>query len=382
VEPIGEWVFPLGGVGIVIIDVEPEGLNAPWSIDGPCSYTESGNGDTTLSQLRPGDYTVSWEYVEGWLEPPMETQTLVTGEILTFNAVYVESTDPPEFVHIPPGTFTMGSPSNEPGRSTNETQHQVTLTHGIYVQTSEVTNQQYAELAQWAYNHGHCMATSASLYDALDGSTQELLDLDGDCEISFSGGMFTVEAGKENHSVLDVTWYGSVAYCDWLSLQQGLPRAYNHATGQCNGGNPYTAVGYRLPTEAEWEYACRSGSATAFTNGPITQLYCFPFDPNLNQMGWYCGNSGSWTHPVAEKLDNARGLYDMHGNLWEWCNDWNGTYTGTVTNPAGPASGFTRVLRGGSWIDHAQFCRSAARFSHYPNYSNYYIGFRSVRSSD
>ena len=173
------------------------------------------------------------------------------------------------------GTFTMGSPTNEPGRHSNETQHQVTLTHGIYVQTTEVTNQQYMELAQWAYDHGYVTATSSELRDNLDGSTQILKTLgSGNYEISFSAGVFSCI--NPDHPVKYVTWYGSVAYCDWLSLQQGLPRAYNHGTWQCNGGNPYTATGYRLPTEAEWEYACRAGSTTAFANGPITQISIAP----------------------------------------------------------------------------------------------------------
>jgi hypothetical protein len=129
----------------------------------------------------------------------------------------------PGFVQVPPGTFTMGSPTNEPGRSTNETQHQVTLTHGLYVQTTEVTNQQYRDMAQWAYDHGHCTATSASIRDNLDGSTQILKNLgSGNYEISFSNGVFSCI--NPTHPVKYVTWYGSVAYCDWLSLQQGLPR--------------------------------------------------------------------------------------------------------------------------------------------------------------
>jgi formylglycine-generating enzyme required for sulfatase activity len=177
-----------------------------------------------------------------------------------------------DFAYVAPGTFIMGSPLTEPGREPDEldeTQHQVTLTHGIYVQTTEVTNQQYMDLAQWAYDHGYATATSAILRDNLDGSTRTLKYLgSGSYEITFSAGVFSCI--NPTHPVKYVTWYGSVAYCDWLSLLQGLPRAYSHATWKCNGDSPYTAAGYRLPTEAEWEYACRAGSTTAFANGEIT----------------------------------------------------------------------------------------------------------------
>ena len=294
-----------------------------------------------------------------------------------------QSDVPAGFVAIGPGTFMMGSPTTEVSRYTNETQHQVTLTHGIYMQATEVTNQQYRDLVQWAYDNGYVTATSASVRDALDGSTQELLDLDGYyCEISFSGGTFTVDAGKANHPVLEVTWYGSVAYCDWLSLQQGLPRAYNHSTWECNAGNPYTATGYRLPTEAEWEYACRAGTQTPFNTGSCLDAgteanYYGPVPYTGCPTGPYLG----WTAPVGSYPANAFGLYDMHGNLWEWCNDWYGTYGGTVTDPVGAGAGYYRVIRGGFWSSLAQNCRSANRNYYYPNYSVNYFGFRPVRSA-
>jgi formylglycine-generating enzyme required for sulfatase activity len=275
----------------------------------------------------------------------------------------------------------MGSPLDELGRASNETQHQVTLTHDLYIQTTEVTNQQYMELAQWAYDDGSVTATSSRLYDNLDGSNQVLKTLGpGDYEISFSNGVFSCI--NPDHPVMYVTWYGAAAYCDWLNLQQGLPRAYNHGTWQCNGGNPYTAAGYRLPTEAEWEYACRAESTTAFANGPITYpTGCSPRDPNLDLLGWYCGNAGGWTQPVAQKLPNAWGLYDMHGNLYEWCNDWHGSYGGHVTDPVGPGAGSSRVLRGGLWYGQALICRSASRYSYDPSYSGGDFGFRPVRSA-
>jgi formylglycine-generating enzyme required for sulfatase activity len=290
------------------------------------------------------------------------------------------------FVAILPGTFTMGSPTNEPGRGSAETQHQVTLTHGLYVQSTEVTNQQYRDLAQWAYDHGYVTATSASIRDNLDGSTQILRTLGAESyEIYFNAGVFGCV--NPDYPVKYVTWYGSVAYCDWLSLQQGLARAYSHSTWQCNGGNPYSAAGYRLPTEAEWEYACRAGSTTAFANGAFIYPYammCSPYDPiepNLNLMGWYCGNAFGLTHPVAQKTPNAWGLYDMHGNLWEWCNDWSGPYGGTVTDPVGSGTGSTRVRRGGEWNYIALLCRSAQRIDDTPGSSGKTVGFRPVRSA-
>jgi formylglycine-generating enzyme required for sulfatase activity len=286
---------------------------------------------------------------------------------------------PAGFVRVEAGVFAMGSPPDEPGCWSDEVQHTVTLTTPFLIQVTAVTNQQYRDLAQWAYDNGYCTATTSSLRDALDGSTQELLDLDGVCEISFSGGVFTVDAGKQNHPVLEVTWYGAMAYCDWLSLQQGLPRAYDHRTEQCNGHAPYSAAGYRLPTEAEWEYACRAGSTTAFANGPITNTACD--DPVLDQIGWYCGNAAGWTHPVGGLITNAWGLDDMHGNLAEWCNDWYGTYSGDETDPVGPRLSQFRVFRGGCWHDAARFCRSAYRRSSDPIVSYYNVGFRPVRST-
>lgn len=160
---------------------------------------------------------------------------------------------------------------------------------------------------------------------------------------------------------------------------------------------------YRLPTEAEWEYAARAGSTTAFANGGITKTGC-GYDANLNDMGWYCNNgcinydskfdrclSGSpcsncGPNPVAQKSPNAWGLYDMHGSVFEWCQDWYGEYpTGNVTDPIGPATGSSRVMRGGSWqLGGAEHCRSASRYSGIPDSPgsdmiHSFYGFRLVR---
>jgi hypothetical protein len=137
---------------------------------------------------------------------------------------------------------------------------------------------------------------------------------------------------------------------------------------------------YRLPTEAEWEYVSRAGSNTAFANGGITETGC-GHDPNLDAMGWYCGNSDSKTHPFGQKQPNAWGLYDMHGNVCEWCEDWHGLYSSShVTDPIGRSSGTSRVLRGGSWKFSARSIRSASRAKNFPHFGLNFYGFRVVRT--
>jgi formylglycine-generating enzyme required for sulfatase activity len=119
-----------------------------------------------------------------------------------------------------------------------------------------------------------------------------------------------------------------------------------------------------LPTEAQWEYACRAGDKGSFSGGTI------------EQVAWYDGNSGSKTHPVGTKKPNAWGLHDMHGNVWEWCADWYGDKLSGGTNPSGPSSGVLRVFRGGSWLLNAAGCRSANRVRYSPDYRINYLGFR------
>ena len=376
----GTYEEDTGVRGTIEIDQTPDDLaGAGWSLTG--QQVETGSGDIILADIPPGEYTLTWDDVSGYITPPSRTQELAPCETDAFSGTYIE------LVLIPAGTFQMGSPTNELGRYDIEILHQVTLTHSIYVQSTEVTNRQYAEMLQWASYNGYVNG----FRDNLDGSTEYLIEMSwGSCEISLSGDGYTVDAGKEDHPVLDVTWYGAVAYCDWLSLKEGLPRAYNHGTWECNGGDPYSATGYRLPTEAEWEYACRAGSQGAFCNGGITNLYCSPLDLRLDLVGWYCGNAEVWSHPVGQKRPNAWGLYDMHGNIWEWCNDWFGAYGGDVTDPTGPDEGTNRVFRGGTWYLYARFCRSACRVSSLPDkminidppFSWERFGFRAVRSSD
>jgi formylglycine-generating enzyme required for sulfatase activity len=295
---------------------------------------------------------------------------------------------PGELVLIPAGSFVMGSPEDELGHLGDEDQHPVTLTNDFYLFSTEVTNRQYADLAQWALDNGHCTVRGTRLYDNLDGSKIELLDMDDDedCEISFNGTNFIIDSGMENHPVIEVNWFGAASYCDWLSLKEGLPRAYNHQdpnNWKCNSGAPYSAQGYRLPTEAEWEYTCRAGSTTAFSGGEITVIDCGN-EPSLANMGWYCGNADGWTHQVGKRTPNPFGLYDMNGNVWEWCNDWyQSTYEEEEIDPIGPPPGWYKVLRGGGWSDVARRCRSASRRNPSPHLGvNGRHGFRYAISSN
>jgi formylglycine-generating enzyme required for sulfatase activity len=294
---------------------------------------------------------------------------------------------PTGMVLIPAGTFAMGSPTNELGRTSEEIEHQVTLTRDFFMQRSEVTNRQMADVLNWALGQGGISVTPAAVRNT-EGNQRELLDLDGNSQILWNGAQLVVDAGKDNYPCVEVTWYGAQAYCNYLSDIEGLSRAVAFS----DWGIDLDSNGYRLPTEAEWEYACRAGTTTAFHTGGITYTGTSPLDPSLDAAGWYLGNStnpdnpmssGKGSHLVGQKQPNAWGLFDMHGNLREWCGDWYGAYPGNVSDPTGPSSGTDRVRRGGSWGNDSQKCRSAYRHGHlnHPAISDIYLGFRPFRSS-
>jgi formylglycine-generating enzyme required for sulfatase activity len=214
----------------------------------------------------------------------------------------------------------MGSPPDENGRFSAETQHQVTLTKPFFMGRTVVTQKQWREV----------MGTEP-----------------------WRGKDYVREGDKYPETY--VSWEDAVEFCKKLSDMESKT--------------------YRLPTEAEWEYACRAGSKTAFSFGNDEKqlgLYAW-FDGNTNDIG------KSYVHEVARKRPNAFGLYDMHGNVWEWCSDWYGDYPSTpLTDPRGPDSGSSRVLRGGSWFFVPNFVRCAYRHNSAPEYRFNYYGFRIV----
>ena len=182
----------------------------------------------------------------------------------------------------------------------------------------------------------------------------------------------------KNIPIFNISWFDAIEFCNWLSEEEELRPAYQIVNQKVIWDR--NSNGYRLPTEAEWEYACRAGTSTSFYTGGIKTKRC-KNDPSLDLSGWYCWNSGDMLHLVGKKKPNDWGFHDMHGNVWEWCWDWHGTYqTNTITDQTGPEEGMERVVRGGSFRAEARQCRSAKRFSLSPNSRNSDIGFRIFRS--
>ena len=248
---------------------------------------------------------------------------------------------PDGFVRVEGGAFMMGSPANEPGRDDDEIQRQVTVS-SFYMGKYEVTQKEYREV----------MGTTVR-------------------QQSEKAGDPTLYGEGDNYPMYYVSWFEAVEYCNKRSQKEGLTPSYT-----INGTNVTwnrNANGYRLPTEAEWEYACRVGTTTAYNTGASI----------TDDTGWYRENSGDTTHLVGQKPANAWGLYDMHGNVWEWCWDWYGDYPSVAqSDPTGASSGSIRVRRGGGWPYSAQYARSAYRGSFTPSLRFAFLGFRIAHNGE
>jgi len=250
-------------------------------------------------------------------------------------------TAPTNMVFIPPGTFRMGSPDNEVDRSYGEgPQMAVTISRGYWMGKYLVTQGEY--LAVMGSNPSFINGFQPG-YPAPPGGTNYGTDL--------------------TRPVEQVSWDDATNYCAQLTQRERLV------------GRIGTNSVYRLPTEAEWEYACRAWTSTRFSYGDD------PGYTNLSNYAWYRDNSGGTTHPVGQKLPNPWGLYDMHGSVFEWCQDWSDFYPGgSVVDPQGPGYqwGLYRVFRGSDRFDPAVSCRSAYRFYDGPPYWHSGVGFRVV----
>jgi len=256
---------------------------------------------------------------------------------------FTTSAVPEGMVLVEKGSFTMGDTWGG-GFSDEKPTHKVTFTYDFYIGKYEVTFNEY---------DAFCNATGRS-------------------KPSDSGW------GRGQRPVINVSWNDAIAYCNWLSEKEKLPKAYDSNGNLLDKDgrvttDPSKVVGYRLPTEAEWEYAARGGNKS--------KGYKYSGSDNVSDVAWYSSNSGSKTQEVGKKAPNELGLYDMSGNVWEWCSDWYGSYSSSAqTNPYNSTAGSGRVLRGGSWYDDASYTRVADRNRRSPTYTNYDLGFRICRT--
>ncbi len=272
-----------------------------------------------LNDVKPGkNHEICWE-------PVLEGRSL-KGWTVNFKVNVV----PRGMVFVKGGSFQMGSTS---GDSDEKPVHTVRV-GDFYIGKYEVTQKQWKEV----------MGNNPSYFKG------------------------------DNLPVEQVSWYDAVEFCNKKSRQEGLMTCYS-GSGK-NTKCDFSANGYRLPTEAEWEYA-----AVARTSG--SYKYSGSGSNNINEVAWYSKNSGSKTHPVGKKQPNELGIYDMSGNVWEWCWDWydeNYYSNSPKNNPKGPKSGTYRILRGGSWSSYGSYCRCAGRGYGILGFCDYDYGSRFCRT--
>ncbi|MBN8547601.1 MAG: SUMF1/EgtB/PvdO family nonheme iron enzyme [Ignavibacteria bacterium] len=293
--------------------------------NGTTLKTLSGNG--TISNIVPGNYTLKVEAPDYLSQT--ENITVISGQNQPRS--YELQQDYSQMVFIPGGTFTMGCTADQGICLDNERpSHQVTL--------------------------------SAYEIRKFEVNQKEWLAVMGTNPANFIGNSKPIES---------VTWYEIINFCNLLSTREGLTPVYT-INGLVVTAN-LSANGYRLPTEAEWEYAARGGAQSTNT--------LYSGSNNIDAVAWYSGNSNNTTHDAGEKSPNQLGIYGMNGNVWEWCWDWYGDYSAaSQTNPTGPETGTHRVARGGSWSSSAQYSRVAVRYNFAPNLKYDFLGFRVVRT--
>ena len=267
--------------------------------------------------------------------------------------------EPAKWVAVDPGTYKMGSPATETCREPGgfkETLHSVTLTRGFEISAAETSRGQFEALM--GYDPGSIVGKECG----------------ADCPVD------------------QVSWHEAAAYCNALSRDKGHADCYSctgsqHTTdckeaGAYAGSKIYGCPGFRLPTEAEWEYACRAGTTTDLNNGQAVTK-CKGYDVGANAVAWFGANSGSKMHKSSTKDANKWQIFDMSGSVWEWTNDFyqDDLGAGATTDPVGTSAGIGRVLRGGSAEVAAELVRSASRWKYGPPRERLkFQGFRCVRT--
>jgi formylglycine-generating enzyme required for sulfatase activity len=305
--------------------------------------------------------------------------------------VFLNLTEPAPFRLIPGGEFAMGD-HHGVGDPDERPVHDVFL-DPYFMSVYETTNHDYVRFLNDAHP-SDLKVVNGIVYGVADSGNNyaycDTSDASSQSRIIWDGSTFEIEPDKHDHPVVYVSWYGAAAYANWLSGDDGLQPAYDLETWTCD----FDADGYRLPTEAEWEFAARGGAHGPYLTYPWGdaldgsmanyQWSGDPFegpDPETSPVGYFDGNQ---TPPGAD-MANGYGLYDMSGNVFEWCHDWysNSYYsTSPYDNPIGPPTGVDRVLRGGAWTSIPTYLRCASRIMRVTDFRMNDYGFRLVRSAE
>jgi formylglycine-generating enzyme required for sulfatase activity len=279
--------------------------------------------------------------------------------------VFVLNAQTPQMIEVPAGSFLMGCDS------LGYTEHEVTLTHDFEMSKYEITASEFCATLNFAFSENELLIIPNESVMNVLGDQQELIDLDASiCQIEFDGNEFEVIAGMEEFPVVEITWFGAAFYCNMLSRMNAEDELYDMETWNCE---PYSENGYRLPTEAEWEFSARYNDGRIYPWGNDS-----PDSTRVNCFGM--GNSGLATvGSFSPNGDSSLGFCDLSGNVWEWCNDWFEDYSSDPqVDPTGPETGTRISIRGAGWMSPIQQLPSAFRSSNYKDHSYYDFGFRIV----
>jgi formylglycine-generating enzyme required for sulfatase activity len=373
--PICEIIDPRDGkyitagdmVSITVEANDPDGeiVSIKFFIDGVFS-----------GQLPKTSFVFPWETID--VEIGLHSITAVAVDddgaeslISKVNVVITDGSPPVELIMVPSGNFMMGSLT---GDYDEKPVHSVYITHDYYMGKFEITNSQYAEMLNFALLQGEITGDFQNniTIKNTNGTSKELLDLDDpDCEINFVTTKFRSETGKENRPVVELTWWGAAFYCNMLSSQLNVDELYDLTEWKCN----FEGTGFRLPTEAEWEYAVRYDDGRNYPWGN--------FDPTIDLCNYLSVlNRTTDVGSYSPAGDSKLGLCDMSGNAWEWCNDWYSYYptnSAILIDPTGVERGADKVLRGGNINSSDYYIRTTYR-NCYSLGSGYFYGMRVVLS--
>ena len=323
-----------GGLKLAVVDAQKNDLEASIEVDGRALGTSLKTHKLPVCTRR---ITVKVNGKSTVVPIQLTTDRTVTKTLVVANRSAAKKRVNPTrrtpvklaFVRIPAGQFRMGSPRSEIHRGLDETRHKVSLENDFLMSKHEVTQYEYRAL----------MGMNPSTFKSC-----------ASCPVE------------------SVSWLDAIRFANQLSAQDGLPSCYSNTGAVIGGSSVYACKGYRLPTEAEWEYAARAGSNAAQYGG--------------QHVAWHGGNSWLKSHPVGQKSPNRFGLFDMLGNVKEWCHDGYALYPGgRRVNPHFNKNVFkTRIIRGGSWLDAWPFIRVARREQFKANYTSRILGFRLVRT--